>query len=212
MSYTATDTASLGATAREVALSFPLQCLVPAVVLTVVGVTCRHLITRVRPSIFGDAGLSLHRAALASALAGLAVGAVSFLPLHFGPIVILSSALFSLCAALIAWSARESFSAAGMGIGVMMLTVGAVDVVLLLVDAAWGPIPEPHTTGTDFGIMWVLYALPGLVAAGLAAALSTMPAKEAARIRRAEQARAAAQDSTSLHSTSLRLRRSVTTR
>lgn len=111
MSYTATDTASLGATARELALSFPLQCLVPAVVLAVVGVTCRHLITRVRPSIFGDAGLSLHRAALASALAGLA------------------------------------------------------------------------------------------------AALSTMPAKEAARIRRAEQARAAAQDSTSL-----RLRRSVTAR
>ena len=187
MSYTATDTASLSATARELALSYPLQCLAPAVALALAGVACRHVFTRHRPSIFGNAGYSLHRVALASTLAGLMVGAVYFLPLHFEPILILSSALFSLFAALIAWRARESFSAAGMGIGLMMLTVGAVDVALLLADAAWGPISEPHTPGTDFGIMWVLYALPGLVSAGLAAALSTMPTKEAARIHRAER-------------------------
>lgn len=189
MSYTATGTAPLAATARDLALSFPLQCLVPAVALAVAGVACRHVITRYRPSIFGDAGLSLHRVALASALAGVIVGAVSLLPLHFGPIVIISSSLFSLFAALIAWGARESFSAAGMGIGLMMLTVGAVDVLLMLADAAWDPLSEPHAVDTDFGIMWLLYALPGLISAGLAAALSTMSAKEAARIRRAEEAR-----------------------
>lgn len=193
MSYTATGTAPLSATARDAALSFPLQCLVPAVTLAVAGVACRHVITRHRPSLFGDAGFSLHHVALASTLAGVIVGAVSLLPLHFGPNVIISSALFSLFAALIAWGARESFSAVGMGIGLMMLTVGAVDVILLLADAAWGPLPEPHTAGTNFGTIWLLYALPGLISAGLAAALSTVSAKEAARIRRAEaEAREAA--------------------
>ena len=212
MSLHTINSAVLGATARDLAVAFPLRCLVPAVALVAVGILCRRLLKKSHPSVYGEDGLKLRDVTVAGVLAGVGVGAVMLLPLHFSSTIIISAALFSLLAGFIAWGAREPYSAVCMVVGVMMAGVGAVQAALVLVDAAWGPIPEPHTTGTDFGIMWVLYALPGLVAAGLAAALSTMPAKEAARIRRAEQARAAAQDSTSLHSTSLRLRRSVTAR
>lgn len=192
MSYTATDPTALASTARDLAAMYPLQCLAPALTLVTIGVVFRRAVTRRRPNVFGRDGLLLHHVAPIGVLAGIMVGAVALLPLHFSSIVIISSALFSLFAAFIVWGARESFSAAFLVIGVMMLSVGGVDLMLARAGAPWVPTSDPLASGLGFGSMWVLYALPGVVAAGIAASLSTMPADEADRIHRAEAAREAA--------------------
>ena len=193
MSNATTHSATITDAAHNLAGLYPVQCLAPAVVLAAIGVVFRHVVTRHRPSVFGRDGLVLHHVAPIAALAGIMVGAVALLPLHFSSTVIISSALFSLFAAFIVWGARESISAAFLTVGMMMLSVGAVDLMIAVAGAPWAPLTDPLTGGLGFGSMWVLYALPGIIAAGLAAALSTMPAAEADRIRRAEAAREASQ-------------------
>ena len=202
MSYTDTDTTALASSARDLAAMYPLQCLAPAVALAAIGVVFRHAVTRHRPSVFGRDGLLLHHVALSGVLAGMVVGSVALLPLHFGSILIISSALFSLFAAFIVWGSRESFSAAFLVISAMMLSVSGVGLMLAHAGAPWVDTSDPLASGLGFGSMWLLYALPGVVAAGLSASLSTMPAAEAERIRRAEAARVASQTSDTARRTS----------
>ncbi|WP_411708551.1 hypothetical protein [Corynebacterium sp. LaCa116] len=178
MSLHTINSAALGATARDLAVVFPLRCLVPAVALAVVGILCRRLLKKSHPSVYGEDGLKLRDVTVASVLAGVGVGAVMLLPLHFSSTIIISAALFSLLAGFIAWGAREPYSAVCMVVGVMMAGVGAVQAALVLVDAAWDPIPHSTSEAPGFATMWLLYALPGLVASGIAVALSRMPATD----------------------------------
>ena len=178
MSLHTINSAALGATARDVAVAFPLRCLVPAVALAVVGILCRRLLKKSHPSVYGEDGLKLRDVTVASVLAGVGVGAVMLLPLHFSSTIIISAALFSLLAGFIAWGAREPYSAVCMVVGVMMAGVGAVQAALVLVDAAWDPISHSTAEAPGFATMWLLYALPGLVASGIAVALSRMPATD----------------------------------
>ena len=178
MSLHTINSAALGATARDLAVAFPLRCLVPAVALVAVGILCRRLLKKSHPSVYGEDGLKLRDVTVAGVLAGVGVGAVMLLPLHFSSTIIISAALFSLLAGFIAWGAREPYSAVCMVVGVMMAGVGAVQAALVLVDAAWDPISHSTAEAPGFATMWLLYALPGLVASGIAVALSRMPATD----------------------------------
>lgn len=178
MSLHTINSAALGATARDLAVAFPLRCLVPAVALVAVGILCRRLLKKSHPSVYGEDGLKLRDVTVASVLAGVGVGAVMLLPLHFSSTIIISAALFSLLAGFIAWGAREPYSAVCMVVGVMMAGVGAVQAALVLADAAWDPISHSTAEAPGFATMWLLYALPGLVASGIAVALSRMPATD----------------------------------
>ncbi|WP_306506738.1 hypothetical protein [Corynebacterium sp.] len=178
MSLHTINSAALGATARDLAVAFPLRCLVPAVALVAVGILCRRLLKKSHPSVYGEDGLKLRDVTVAGVLAGVGVGAVMLLPLHFSSTIIISAALFSLLAGFIAWGAREPYSAVCMVVGVMMAGVGAVQAALVLADAAWAPISHSTAEAPGFATMWLLYALPGLVASGIAVALSRMPATD----------------------------------
>ena len=77
MSLHTINSAALGATARDLAVVFPLRCLVPAVALAVVGILCRRLLKKSHPSVYGEDGLKLRDVTVASVLAGVGVGACS---------------------------------------------------------------------------------------------------------------------------------------
>ncbi|MDO5031450.1 hypothetical protein [Corynebacterium sp.] len=166
-----TGQALTAVTAGQLGAAYGVYCAIPAGLLAAAGLGFHFWAGRRDPSFYGDQGLRLRHVIAAGALCGMLTGAAALLPLPFEISSVLVSALVSVCASLITWSARESISGAFLTVATMMLAATGFQSLCLLGDVS--PATTFETSyATFFAAQWALLGLPAAISAGIAAVVN----------------------------------------
>ena len=121
--------------------------------------------------------LSLRHVLVRGFATGMLIGIATLAPIPFSFAVIIGSAFFAVAAAWWAWRCTAGIPGAFAAVAGLMLGASLVEFLATVVDAvAYG---VPSALAASLGVMWMLYAVPGLVLGLVAGWLSGTVAKPA---------------------------------
>ena len=162
-------------------LSSLIVCVMPALVLLVVGVLANLMLRRRLPQ---QPGWRFPKTVSYSALAGIAIALLVAIPLPIDVGAILIAVLFAAIAAKIVWRARALVPAAFITVGTMGLFTCFTASAILIASARFGPATNWAIAFDAVSWLWPFIVVPGLVSALIAAFLSAKTEFESASRQR----------------------------